>query len=1158
MTRPDDSRRNATPEQHAAISTDDRNIVVVAGAGTGKTFVLVRRFVELLDRNPSWPISAIVAITFTNRAAGEMRARVRAELEYRRREATQESERRRWSDLLAQIEAARITTIHGLCSEIIRANAASAAIDPAFEVLDDTQAGILRENAVTLALAEAAGSGVLIEEERALALNVIARYSESEIVSSLSSAALLDADLEEVRRFEDVQGMWEQSIRRLLDHAELPELTLVADSIDDRLATQYVEATHHLQLLRDPTVHATEQYEALTALTKIDLSVGSAKKWPDVKLAKPELNDLKECAKGLAKRAAAPPDDQDEDAAELLRGWQLLIARTRYHYHALKQYKVALDYNDLERYAALVLTAEDVRARYINAEFRHVMVDEFQDTNKRQWEIVKAVAPPDQSGKLFLVGDPKQSIYSFRGADVTVFEKARREISMHSGLVLYLTESFRTHQALADKLNTVFTSLLRARPDAFNPDVFVAYDESQRLNSRRDAAPDIEYAGLYAIPNGDAGEESVSEAQYVARTLRHLVDSGAKLVWKESAYQPVRYGDIAVLLRSFRSKVEGFERALSEEGIPYITLGGQGFFGKREVRDLISTLKALNNPSDQLSFAAALHSPLFGVSDSDLLVLRGRQRSDGKHGPQRLPLLEALYAEASDRRSRSSEYDPVVFSADVLKRLEPLVGRVPVEALLQAVIQETGYMATLSTLPYGQQMRANVEKLVDRARDSGLTALNLFVRFLHDMTEAEAKEGGAALQAEDAVRITTVHSSKGLEYPVVWIADHVKRVGGRNEMVLNWTTELGCKMPRLDRRPRYPDKPNDDSLMHPFIYRHNDALRNEQDDAESLRVFYVAATRAQDALFLSGKFNKGGPAQGWAGNVSGIFTAAEFAAPTVRTHRVEVGSAPDAESQASLDFPLARTLPAAPPPEVLHLSASDVTALGGWFSAPTDTQKKAYERRLRRRVLSEQSEPVRMLTYDSRDLGLVARRTGTLIHDALRYGYDVLIETDKTRAMALIRAMAWENGITQADDLDKAVDTVIGALMRYRHSDLCRELEQTQAIYRELPFVYKRDGNVIHGVIDLLYRGTDGVWTVVDYKTDKVDVENLRAHARTYHLQMAVYAEAVEAQTGREPRVMLVFLRHPDKPVLLSRAELNAELESVPLNTLIEILREEA
>ena len=188
--------------------------------------------------------------------------------------------------------------------------------------------------------------------------------------------------------------------------------------------------------------------------------------------------------------------------------------------------------------------------------------------------------------------------------------------------------------------------------------------------------------------------------------------------------------------------------------------------------------------------------------------------------------------------------------------------------------------------------------------------------------------------------------------------------------------------------------------------------------------------------------------------------------------------------------------------------------------------------------------------------GVGGRRFGTLVHDALRYGYDTLLDSDRPRFDALLEAMAWELGITRENDLKDAVYNARGLLTRYRKSALAHETDAAEAVYRELPFVYQRDGHVIHGYIDLLFRDAQGRWTVVDYKTDTVPGgrDGLKSHARIYCLQLAVYAEAVAAQTGQTPRAMLVYLKHPNDPVTFDNTMLQAELEKVPLHKLIEML----
>ena len=284
--------------------------------------------------------------------------------------------------------------------------------------------------------------------------------------------------------------------------------------------------------------------------------------------------------------------------------------------------------NGTPRKSSIMTTPRPLR----RAEFRHVMVEEFQDTNEQQWDIVKRIAPPEQRGALFIVGDPKQSIYGFRGADVTVFGRARHEIESYGGDVLYLTESFRTHKPLIESLNQLFEAVLKAPADAREQAVYVEFDNSQHLQSRRGDQPEHTYLATYYVPTGSERKSRiVREARAVARQIKTLVRGHERLVFdrRTGGYRKAEYGDIALMLRRF-TNVAAYERALNDEGIPYITLGGQGFYGRREVKDLLSALRALHNPADELALAAALHSPLFAVSDVDLLILRQSRAVEGE------------------------------------------------------------------------------------------------------------------------------------------------------------------------------------------------------------------------------------------------------------------------------------------------------------------------------------------------------------------------------------------------------------------------------------------------------------------------------------------------------------------------------------------------
>ncbi|NDJ76332.1 MAG: UvrD-helicase domain-containing protein, partial [Chloroflexi bacterium] len=433
-----------TSEQRDAIFTHDRNLIVTAGAGSGKTRVLVERFLALLDRHPDWALPSVVAITFTEKAAREMRDRVRRAIEARITRAVQDRDRpalEMWLAHQAALNMARIGTIHALCASILRANPAAARLDPAFEVLDENEAAILLDDAVETALAR------LVHEDRA-ASALLAAYGVRTVRTVLQTVAggsqadmaLAALDLSPEDLLARWQAQWSDAMVDVMAEARAnavlrealawaPESGWPADG-DDKLMINWALVHDHVPaLVGDEPDAFIDAVQALAA--GINRSGGKAANWGG-KAGKgacsAALKVIQEWAKGF--RALPRPGERDAEAAEWLLLWRDAIQLAADTYTRLKHDRAALDFDDLERRTRDLLEEHpDVATRY-QRDFRHVLVDEFQDTNDAQRRIIYRLAgigEPLADGRLFVVGDPKQSIYAFRGADVSVFGAVRAD-----------------------------------------------------------------------------------------------------------------------------------------------------------------------------------------------------------------------------------------------------------------------------------------------------------------------------------------------------------------------------------------------------------------------------------------------------------------------------------------------------------------------------------------------------------------------------------------------------------------------------------------------------------------------------------------------------------------------------------------------------------
>ncbi len=1151
----------ATQVQQQAIHIHDRDLVVVAGAGSGKTYVLVQRYLALLDAHPEWPLNALVAITFTNKAAQEMRDRVRKALETRYAEAAPD-QRDLWASRIAAMDSARIGTIHSLCASILRANAAEAGIDPAFEVLEEVNADILRDEAL-----EQVMQAIVTTPDHPLN-RLLVEYDPSLIHSTLTQ--LLEVDLEPLpdNLMQRWQALWQahgwQHITALRQNRAYQAAVAWQaphgwPSNDDKLMDIWTSSRSLIE-----TLNSADDFnlvmEALERLKKsINLRGGSKSNWGSEEAfnqAKAALKTIRAAVEQALDEIGAPPDALDERAAALLPLWAELIRLSQAAYRSTKQEGAQLDFDDLERLTSQLLSDhEAVRQRYQKGEFKHLLIDEFQDTNQRQWNIAQALTPATGEGSLFVVGDPKQSIYAFRGADVSVFNDVQRTITEAGGDQLALATSFRTHRTLVTALNALFAQILVRDPTS--PVRAYQVELGEGMTAHRpdspDDAPPIELILIdkqYAAEDADDKEHLRQwEAYALGKRLGELVAAGRLIFDKEQRERrPILYRDMAILFQA-TSSINLYEDIFKAVGLPFVTISGRGYYSRQEVWDLIDLLTALHNPGDDLALASALRSPLFALSDDALLALRLQRAADGN----RLSLWQAVQ-EPVDPPEEDAER--LRFVSDVLRRLRQQVGRVTIAELLRGALDMTGYLATLTGLPDGAQRRGNVEKLLDKAEASGQITLGVFQQMLRDLTTPEVREGQAAVDAQNAVTLMSVHASKGLEFPLVALADvgWKRNAYERRAALYDPLVGLVCQV--------YDEAEN--KLVEPASYLQARRLDEARLTAERKRLLYVAATRAQDYLLLSGQLPTGDAEKmgnSWMdwlwralrlSDVTLVAGTQVVTIPEVGAVRLTIPPTPPGDDELALgskesaalwddpviqqgnplalqgDVPtLLGSIPKDRTAIARHMTASQIADLG---AAAIDD---FYARKVRQNLLHEAPATIDRIRYQPQE---VSRRIiGEMVHRVL--GYSVIPQGEALN-LGLVN-YAWQLGVVDQRQQEYAVREAVRLLHDTLTSPIYDAMRQATRLYREIPFVYRAQQRVVHGVLDVLFQRADGVWVVLDYKTSHVpgyhspvDQQVVVEHARRYHLQVGVYAAAAQQQllavTGQSitPDVFIHYIRY--------------------------------
>ncbi len=1171
-----------TDEQLEAICGDD-NLIVVAGAGSGKTRVLVERYLRLLKDNPNWRINSLVAITFTREAAFEMRNRLRVELE----RLAQKDAGVQWGRHLSQLDSARIDTIHGLCASILRANAAQAGIDPKFEVLDENESALLLEDIADDVLAAI----------QAPLSTLFAHYDAFRIENTLKQMSLINAEYAPVPEdpeelFKSWEAEWSaaalEARDKLLASAELAELASAGPAPEeDKLAELVAQYLRYLTRIEDE-----EDAETIAQLMRACHdegavgNKGSAAAWGG-RAAKKEAADSLRELRGRIKESldeiGSAPGELDRATAEMLPLWHQLLQQVRTTYRQYKQENAQLDFDDLERLTAELLQDEPVRERYRNAEFKHLLVDEFQDTNAAQWKIIQSLADLERSGSLFVVGDPKQSIYQFRGADVSVFNEVRKKIAKLDGSrELPLSQSFRSHRPLVEQFNALFAKIL-VRDDA-SPvkDYEVEFDKPMTaFREKPPALPAIE-AQLLNSEERDAAGELVErrssddmrhwEAYEIALRIQAVIDEQRPVFDKDERQERnMDYRDVAILFQSM-TNVTLYEEALKAREIPFLTIAGRGYFERQEIWDMLDLLRFLHNPADDLSLASALRSPMFAFSDDLLFALR-LICDEGATPREPLPLWQALQRAAENSVPAVADSDlPLIRHAlSTIRDLRHVAGKVTISELLRRALALTNYLAILTGLPGGDRLRGNVEKLLQLAEDSGRITLGKFTRFLVDLSAREAREGEATLEPGNAVRLMTAHASKGLEFPLVILADASWERGnwGAPTVHVDPKHGLSCSM--------YSTATN--AYESGFAHRRNLKLLALKEAAERKRLLYVAATRAQDYLLVSGAAKQGKDGN-WAGRgwlkllmpalgISEVTQEPEqlvdFAGhnlcvrmppspPEQRQFRLfpsdaepSWDAAADAEVHPPLAPPLLKPLPAASPAHATHISATQLEDLGSSRYDPDARRRSVHARRFQSSVAAGAASVDDDGSLESRRPS--RRLIGQIAHEILQFGD---FSADNELDDKLIRSIAWEHGLTERAELRRALQEIRDLARLYRESEVFNWINSARAaghpVYTELPFLFRTEKRVIHGVIDVLLQRSDDEWIIIDYKTSAVADGDFARHASRYRLQLGIYAAAAREQLrlARFPQAYIHYLR-ANQTIRLASEDCRAELQRLDL-----------
>jgi ATP-dependent exoDNAse (exonuclease V) beta subunit len=1083
-----------------------------AGAGSGKTTAVVELCLRLLSGDalgtPCDP-AEIAAITFTEKAAEELTERVRAAVAARVRDAAPGSpEAAEWLARLHGLDRMPVGTIHGFAGHILREHAVEAGLDPEFEVADEMRAaGWLRDaaRAAVVAALDAGGPGI-----RALVAGQGAggaRAGLADLVAALVRARATRGDAGPPAPAPAAVG--EEEVARAALHAAADAFLAAREAARTQGARAAVEAVGRAREALRP---GDGESPSLARLSALGDAVGGHR----LGKGDGELPALRDALREAAEAHAAA-------AAEVLAGPQkealcAVVADAEARYAASKRGARAVDFDDLLVAARDLLRRNPALGAELRRRLRAFVVDEYQDVNPVQQQLFDLVAGPgDPPGPVpVAVGDLKQSIYRFRGADVTVFARLLDRLGAGEGRVLALPDNHRSAPALVALVNETFARALQPPAGAGPRADELRFGERDRLVARRTGglAPACEL--LEDGAGGRAAERRAREAAALAARIGALVSGAAGVAVRERAADGAerprrpRHGDVAILFRRL-TQVSAYERALRAAGVPCRLARGGGFHQAPEVRDLGELLATLSDPGDAVAWAAVLRSPLCALSDAALLAV-------ARAGLRRVPWLAAEAAVPAGvppaERLRLARF------LETWRALREVRDRLPPDALLLRAIRALDLDAAHLAAPDGERRLANLEKAVALAarfgRDGG-TAAELAAH-LRAMAARPAREPEAELEAADAVALLSVHQAKGLEWPIVLVPD------------------LGAAAPQdraratLDAEGRVCV-----ALFEPaserFVPTAALAAAREADrraaEAESRRLLYVAMTRARDYLVLSGD----APARG-DGGWRALVEAAAAARPDL-VRRVPLADAAIASAGGPVEE-AASPAPAAPP------AIAPPALAPGARPAPIRvavTDLAEYARCPRRHWLGRAlglPEPRGDARADAGDDPARATARGTLAH-ALLAEADLAAPPLERRAQ--LAAAAARRGY---DPAAPAVRRIAAEVSRFADSDAGRALAaaaRAGRLAREVPFLLRLDGTgdapacYLVGAIDALVSDRRGALTVVDYKY----AMPRPGAVERYRLQLLAYAlAAARAHPGAAVRARLQFLRGDHRAVDLT------------------------
>ena len=1172
-----------TSEQQKVIDLRNRNILVSAAAGSGKTAVLVERIIRrLTEDDPPTDVDRLLIVTFTEAAAAEMKERIGAAIEKKLTERPGDTRLERQATL---IHSAQITTIHSFCLSVIRDHFHVIGIDPGFRIAEEGELKLLKQDVLEelleecyaeakeefLDFTERFGSGKSDKKIEEIILKMY-EYSRSypqpdrwldQCVEAYESKDLEARAEERVRmRAADIRKVLERGLK-ICEEPDGPYM--YGDMLDSDL--EELERLEQAENF-DAMYNAAAGFKWKRLSSKKDDTVSPDKK--------EKVRKLREQAKSLLKGLQedyfyVPPEVWHQDMQDALPSVVTLAELVKRFAHMLdekKRLRNMIDFNDMEQFALAILTEEKdgviipsaVAGEY-QERFDEVMIDEYQDSNLVQETILTSVSRVSRGEyNIFMVGDVKQSIYSFRLSRPELFMEKYNTYSLEDCVTqrIDLHKNFRSRGEVLDSVNDIFRQIMKKELGG------IEYDDSAALYPGAEFPPlpsgkeDFCKSELLLLDKEDTrGEdERQAEARMIARRIRELIRDGVVLDKETREYRRVQYRDIVILTRSIRGWAEVFSSVLGEEGIPAYSVSREGYFETYEVSVLLDYLKILDNARQDLPLAAVLTSVFGGLDTRELAEIRIAYPN--------VPFYEAAAmcaeSDAAEDACMEELRGKLRRFYDQVRYFREKVPYTPIHELLEEIIDKTGYGLYIAAMPGGAQRMANVEMLTERAaafEGTSYKGLFNFVRYIAQLKKYDVDYGEAGIMDEqaDTVRIMSIHKSKGLEFPIVFVAGMGKKFNTQDtkgSVLLHPDWGAGVDLIDLKRRTKTP------TFLKKMI-REETALENL---AEEMRILYVALTRAKEKLIMTGaaKITEDGAVS----DISSVFRAEgakcylDWVLPCILSD--ETGKV---KQESPVEVSVFRAEDLTPQQEETQAEVVAEDVLRNWDAS------QVYEPELRERLdaqidyvypfedegkmklkftvselkkwasLAEEAgeemyeEPVvvpLIPEFLKEEEILTGAPRGSAYHKLLEL-LDFTVDYDVENLIAAVQQLRQEGRLT--DEMTECIRPkdilrFLGCRSGKRMADVARNGK----LYKEQPFVLSVDASEIYpedcsgekilvqGIIDVYFEEPDGL-VVLDYKTDKVRTGN--ELKEKYHAQLDYYAQALEQLTEKPVKEKIIY-----------------------------------